>query len=179
MQLRRAKNQAWMVTVSMIHFQKYYSTRTSCADAGFAALLDMYCEFLPKMAYQGLPPKKPSVAYRWADNLFNSAINILAWDGEDVVGHAVIVADTPMGDSSEIMLFVHQNHRGVGVGSDLLGIIMLEAQCLGVSTLWLSVERSNKMAIRLYRKFGFEFTDYEHAEVVMRLDCSNAVICNP
>jgi GNAT superfamily N-acetyltransferase len=59
----------------------------------------------------------------------------------------------------EYLVFVHQHHRGRGVGTQLTRTALDHARSLGISEIWLSVDASNFIAIRLYRKFGFRFCD--------------------
>jgi ribosomal-protein-alanine N-acetyltransferase len=53
-------------------------------------------------------------------------------------------------------LAVHPDVRKRGIGAELLKAAMRRAIALGAETVTLEVRASNKAAIRLYEKFGFE-----------------------
>jgi hypothetical protein len=91
---------------------KPFEIGTSCAE-DFPALLEMYRIFYPKPASQGLPPEDPETCHNWVENLFEIGKNFLAWIGDTVIGHAVLVPDIK-GKSGEFVIFIHQHHRNVG-----------------------------------------------------------------
>ncbi len=53
-------------------------------------------------------------------------------------------------------LAVHPLERGRGIGVRLLDEALRQAQSLGAQVATLEVRVSNRIAIRLYQKFGFE-----------------------
>ncbi len=57
-------------------------------------------------------------------------------------------------------LYVAPDHRGRGVGADLLRTCLEYLRSAGVSHVWLNVWAQNERAMRLYRKAGFK--DYMH-----------------
>jgi len=129
-----------------------------CSTEDFSALVEMYIIFSPKPASQGLPPKNPEVCYNWVKQLFDIAMNFLAWRNDKVIGHAALVTD-PTGKSGEFIIFVDQNDRNLGVGTELMRLTLEEARKLAFDSIWLTVENSNLIAIKLYRNFGFQFSD--------------------
>jgi RimJ/RimL family protein N-acetyltransferase len=139
-----------------------------CSTEDFSALMEMYTIFSPKPASQGLPPENPEVCYKWVKQLFDIGINFLAWRNERVIGHAALVPD-PNGKSGEFVIFVDQNNRNLGVGTDLTRLTIDEARELTFDSIWLTVENSNLIAIKLYRKFCFQFSDEDICERIMLL----------
>lgn len=77
-------------------------------------------------------------------------------------------------DEEELLLIaVHPNHRGNGLGKQLIELMQAKAKARGVSRIFLEM-RSNNPAERLYRKMGFEpigrRTNYYRTENGEQLD---------
>ncbi|MFB6135739.1 MAG: GNAT family N-acetyltransferase [Halobacteriaceae archaeon] len=122
------------------------------------ALVETYDDFDPAERAQGLPPSKEPAIRDWLDTLFEGGgHNVVAWHGDDAVGHATLVPD---GDGGyELAIFVHQDYQGAGIGTELITHLLGHGADEGVERVWLTVERWNHPAVRLYEKVGFETTD--------------------
>ena len=131
-------------------------------------LLEMYRTFFPKPASQGLPPRDPETCRQWAENLFAIGQNFLACRGSRVIGHAALVPDVK-GKSGEFVIFVDQDHRSLGIGTELTRFVLETCGRLGFDSVWLTVHMSNFIALKLYGKFGFEYCDGDPYERVMRV----------
>jgi|GEM_PF-165893 RimJ/RimL family protein N-acetyltransferase len=140
----------------------------ACSTEDFSALVEMYGIFSPKPASQGLPPKDPEVCYKWVKQLRDIGINFLARRNDRVIGHAALVPD-PNGKSGEFIIFVDQNNRNLGAGTELTRFTIEKARELAFDSIWLTVENSNLIAIKLYRNFSFQFSDEDIYERVMLL----------
>ena len=134
----------------------------------FLPLLEMYRTFFPKPASQGLPPEDPETCRRWVEKLFDIGENLLAWRGESVIGHAALVPDLN-GKSYEFVIFVDQKERNLGIGTELTLMALERSRQRGFVSVWLTVNMSNFVAIKLYRKFGFEYCDQDSGEGMMRV----------
>ena len=134
----------------------------------FPPVLEMYRVFSPKGASQGLPPEDAETRHNWVKNLFKIGENFLAWRGETVIGHAASVPD-PNGKSGEFVIFVDQNHRNVGIGTELTRFALEKSRDVGFDSVWLTVNITNFIAVKLYRKLGFEYCDMDSYERVMRI----------
>ena len=133
-----------------------------------ASVLEMYCIFSPKPASQGLPPEDPETCQNWVKSLFGIGVNGLSWRGGGVIGHAAVIPDAK-GKSGELVIFVDQNHRNLGIGTELTRFTLEEFGQRGFELAWLTVRLSNFIAIKLYRKLGFEFCDEDSYERVMSI----------
>jgi RimJ/RimL family protein N-acetyltransferase len=120
----------------------------------YACLERMYDRFTPKAKFQGMPPFSKEVRDPWLRQLIENGHNFLAWSGEEVIGHVVILPDFNLRDA-EYLIFVSQNHRGRGVGKALTLAAIERARALDLDNVWLTVDAYNFRAIRLYQKVGF------------------------
>ena len=138
-------------------------------EKNISELMIMYDDFEPKGAAQGLPPRKSS-NYRkeWLDGLFKGAINIIAQKNEKLIGHAAIYPDYSRMDC-EFIIFVHQDHRNLGIGTELTLYSINYARETGLNLIMLSVAVFNYPAIKLYGKCGFEIIDSDGNERTMRM----------
>ena len=146
-------------------FGKPFEIGIGCAE-DIAPVLEMYCIFSPKPASQGLPPQDPETCQNWVKTLFEIGVNGLSWRGDSVIGHAALIPDVK-GKSGELVIFVDQNHRNLGIGTELTRFTLEEFGQRGFELAWLTVRLSNFIAIKLYRKLGFEFCDKDSYERVM------------
>ncbi len=133
-----------------------------------ASVLEMYRIFSPKPASQGLPPEDPETCQNWVKTLFKIGVNGLSWRGGSVIGHAAVIPDVK-GKSGELVIFVVQDQRNLGVGTELARFILEKFGDLDFELVWLTVRVSNFIAIKLYKKVGFEFCDADRYERVMAM----------
>ncbi len=144
---------------------KPFEIGISCAE-DFPSLLGMYRTFSPKPASQGLPPEDPETCQKWLRTLFRIGLNGLAWRGDSVIGHVVLIPDAKK-KSGEIVIFVDQKHRNLGIGTELARFVLERSGRCGFELIWLTVRVLNFIAIKLYRKVGFEFCDMDNYERLM------------
>jgi GNAT superfamily N-acetyltransferase len=137
-----------------------------CSHDDFSCLMDMYDIFSPKPASQGLPPPQIETCRKWAKTLLEIATNLLAWQESTVIGHAALIKDVK-GLSGEFVIFVHQDFRNLGIGTELTRLTIGKAKELGFKSVWLTVALTNFVAIKLYRKLGFEYSDMDDCERTM------------
>jgi RimJ/RimL family protein N-acetyltransferase len=147
---------------------KLFEIGLSCAE-DFPAVLEMYRTFSPKPASQGLPPEDPEVCQNWVKTLFDIGVNVLAWRGDSVIGHVALIPDVER-KSGELVTFVYQNHRNLGVGTEQTRFALEKSGDLGFELVWLAVRVLNFVAIKLYKKLGFEFCDTDTYERVMIIE---------
>ncbi len=125
-------------------------------DDEFDALVAMYEAFDSSHRAQGIPPLDSRAIEQWLDGLLTGPDVIALHDGR-VVGHVSFVPEDS--DSHELAIFVHQEYQGAGIGTHLLSAGLDHAATNGVGHVWLTVERRNRRAKRLYRRGGFSTVD--------------------
>lgn len=132
------------------------------------ALVEMYLDFDPGDRAQGIPPVAEDQIRKWLDAILTAAsFNVAAWHGERAVGHATLVPDDT--GTYELAIFVLDDFQGARIGTELVRSLLGWAQSEGVESVWLTVERWNDPAIRLYRKVGFEISESENFELEMTI----------
>ncbi len=132
-------------------------------------LIDMYRNFQPKNYIMGLPPLVDPVFIRWIHNLLREQLNLIAVTGDTIIGHASVI-DAAGADFCELIVFVHQEYRGSGIGRRLVDEICRRALSLGKHRIWLMVESSNISAIKTYYCTGFRTTKVYGDVYEMELD---------
>lgn len=119
-----------------------------------AALEAMYADFEPKRAAQGLPPEGEAAVRRWLDRVLPRGTQLVVEVGGRVLGHVMLI---PMdADTLELANFLHQSIRNRGIGTALNRVGLELARGAGFRKVWLSVEPTNRAAVRSYQKAGFE-----------------------
>lgn len=134
-------------------------------------LQELYTRFGPRRLAGGLPPADPQECRRWVEQLIGSGANLVALGiDHTVIGHAVLL---PMRRRTcEMLIAVDPQWQKSGIGTQLLRSIIQFAYELGFNRMWLSVEKTNFVAIHLYTKFGFErltFSDSPQLEMALDL----------
>ncbi|OVE85684.1 GNAT family N-acetyltransferase [Natronolimnobius baerhuensis] len=127
-------------------------------------LVAMYSRFDEESRAQGLPPRQEPRIREWVSLLLEDGLNVVARHGDDVVGHAALV---PHDDTSELAIFVHPDYQSAGIGTHLIRGLLGHGQSHGLTHVWLSVARTNRIAMNLYRSAGFETTLRERGEYEM------------
>jgi len=112
-------------------------------------LAEMYRNFEPRGAAQGLPPRHDPERWLAGLSLYPNFLAIV--DGR-LAGHSVLCTDA---DAAEIAVFVHQDFRGHGLGKRLLAEMVHEARRLGLRQVWGVTELDNVPMLRLAHRLGF------------------------
>ncbi len=85
---------------------------------------------------------------------------VIAWDGEEPVGHAHVAwSNTALGIPELQDFFVPESHRGRGIGTALAGAAEALVASRGHKQASLSVSASNAAARRLYERLGYARAD--------------------
>ena len=143
----------------------------------FASLVEMYKAFEPKRIAQGLPPPDvPRIAH-WLDELQLKSRALLALVEKRVVAHVILC---PISDAAvEFTIFVHQDFRGQGVGTEMTSLALGLSSEMGFAEVFLTTELTNVPALRLYRKLGFRMKSSFGDEYEMKIDVVSAANAPP
>jgi RimJ/RimL family protein N-acetyltransferase len=120
------------------------------------ALERFYLDFEPKRAAQGLPPASAERIARWLDSVLPRGIHLLACRDQQLIGHALLIPTEKEG-GAEYAIFLHQDVRGRGLGTELNRIAIETARAAGLRRVWLCVAPHNRAAIKSYERVGFRF----------------------
>ena len=132
---------------------------------GRDGLVGMYLDFAPEDRAQGIPPAKEPAIRDWLETVTGPDCLSVVAVVDRTVGHAVLVPD---GDESyELAIFVLQEYQSAGIGTELLRTLLGLAQAEGVERVWLTVERWNDAAVRVYETVGFETVEEAGLELEM------------
>lgn len=113
----------------------------------------MYADFEPKRVAQGLPPADPVPQRRWLDSILAHGSHIVVVVDGRVLGHGMLLPFET--DAAELANFLHQSIRDRGIGTALNRALLETGRERGFRRVWLSVEPSNRRAVRSYEKVGF------------------------
>jgi len=120
----------------------------------FTSLLHMYDTYSPLGSVQGLPPLDKNKRHQWVQDMISRGTNLLALYKDTVIGQASLFS-MPV-NWAEYFIFIHQDFQRIGIGTAISLYVIEWARQEKLSTIWLTVERKNYIAISLYRKVGFE-----------------------
>lgn len=119
-------------------------------------LIKMYENFDMEKRCCGLPPIGRKAIEAWINDVSKRGYGFIAKIGENVVGHIVAV---PKGSEAEFAIFVHQDYEDRGIGGELIRFAERFLRNVGVRRLKAMTERTNKVAVEIYRHLGFEIVD--------------------
>jgi GNAT superfamily N-acetyltransferase len=122
----------------------------------FLRLQHFYERFEPKRSAQGLPPAEPDRIRSWLTMILSSGVHILAFLGGELIGHGFVMP-TERAGIGEYAVFLREDMRGRGIGTQLNAAVIELARAGGLVGLWLTVEPANRAAIRSYERVGFRF----------------------
>jgi len=130
-------------------------------------LAQMYRDFDPEQGSLGVPPRGESRLRAWVEQLFAQNVQLIAKEGRRVAAHAAWIRDDAGG--AEVLVFVHPDYQGAGLGKKMLAAVITMARFMGVDRLWSEVENHNVPVIRMNRDLGFETRDWHGGTREMEL----------
>jgi L-amino acid N-acyltransferase YncA len=122
-------------------------------ERDFRRLTRMYESYEPKRGAQGLPPVEPAMISRWLARIAREGRHVVVEAEGEVVGHGMLIPFAA--GTAELANFLHQSVRDRGIGTVLNRALIDEGRGMGLRRIWLSVQPSNRRAIRSYEKVGF------------------------
>ncbi|MCG1003284.1 MULTISPECIES: GNAT family N-acetyltransferase [Halobacterium] len=143
--------------VPPVEFRDGEDRRISIRTAGpgdFDALAAMYDDFGAESRAQRIPPVDERRRRDWLDTLLAEGWDVAACHEGTPVGHATLV---PIEESAaELAIFVAPGYQLAGIGSRLLRALLGYGRAHSVERVWLTVDRTNRVALNLYRSVGFD-----------------------
>lgn len=124
-------------------------------------LVEMYAQFDDESRSQGVPPRGEHRIRQWVDGHLEDGLNVVVRHRGDAVGHAVLI---PYDDTAELAIFVRPAYQLAGIGTELIQCLLGHGRANGLDHVWLTVARTNRIAMNLYRSAGFETTDHHRGE---------------
>jgi RimJ/RimL family protein N-acetyltransferase len=135
------------------------------AEADFEATVAMYLEFHPEDRAQGIPPTGERRVREWIEGITAEGTDVVACHDGRVVGHATLVPDGS--GAYELAIFVLRAYQEAGIGTHLIETLLGAGRAADIEHVWLTVERWNTPAIKLYEKVGFEASETGGFELEM------------
>ena len=105
----------------------------------------------------GMPPYTRERIERWMRNIENLII-LGAEHNRRLIGYAQIhkVSQPRRIGTAGLTIYLHQDFHGVGLGTEMVGLLLEAAKEHGVHKVNLDTVADNEAAIRLFEKMGFE-----------------------
>jgi ribosomal protein S18 acetylase RimI-like enzyme len=125
------------------------------------ALGQMYATYTPLGGTLGLPPSNPALRHYWLE-ILSRGINLVAHVNGHLAGHLVLL---PTGGAVEMVAYVHQDFRRIGVGTALTQAAIEEARTGGFSYIWLLVSKTNFAAQRGLQRLHFRVAWQDQREM--------------
>jgi RimJ/RimL family protein N-acetyltransferase len=111
---------------------------------------------------------------QWRERLSSHPKNqsyFVARDGE-TIGHVALLETEEERTLAVSFVFVKPQHRGRGLGTELMALVEREAMTLGARALRLRVRTYNPRARRVYEAVGFVQSEQADTLVIMRKQLS-------
>jgi CBS domain-containing protein len=143
---------------------------TTLNDKRADQLVEMYLHFRPRNSFQGLPPITDEACEKWAKHMIANGVNLVALALEGgVVGHVVLFPIDNL--ACELLAVVGPDFQNMGIGTELVRCATQLCDEIGWEEIRLTVEMTNSLARRVYKKCGFAYESNElDGEVEMKLD---------
>ncbi len=98
----------------------------------------------------------------WSENVFVDCLDSPYFAFQLIESNKVIGYSIGLDVAGEVTLMdigVERHHRGKGRGKMLLEVFIERCTANNASEIWLEVRQSNKSAINLYTKYGFDLIE--------------------
>jgi len=125
-------------------------------ESDYKNLKAMYDGFDPKGLEAGLPPIDKKIRHEWVDKMVSSFFNVLALHRGRIIGHATLDIEE-VNACPEFLIFIKQGFRYCGIGTRLSEIMKGVARDTGCKKVWLTVRTGNAIAVKVFKKVGFDF----------------------
>ena len=124
------------------------------------AITEIYNDAILKtVASFDTEPKSLEEQKTWFANHSDKYPILVAEQGGLIVGWASLSRWSDRcaySDTAEVSVYVREEHRGKGVGTELMRRILSQGRKAGLHTVVARIAESNEASIRLHEVFGFE-----------------------
>ena len=129
----------------------------------FIILRSEYIDSLNKQNKINKKPEKEKIKKEFKNFFKKNRISLIAKQDKNIIGYIsgnIFINPWRKGGCVED-LFVTKNFRRKGVAKKLLKKFLIELKKRNIKTCQLGVSKTNKKAMKLYRKIGFNIVHYE------------------
>ena len=134
---------------------------------GFASQKQI-CKLLEQCDIYFIPKLSEKVNIEdYSLKIFNKAINIEAWESNDLVGLIAMYVSNEKAFITNVS--VKKEYAKRGIASNLLGNCIEYIKDKNIAEIELEVNAENKPALSLYTKFGFKVYEQKDASLFMIL----------
>ena len=103
--------------------------------------------------------------YPWTSTIFSDCLSsgyqcIVAKSNNKIIGYAIVAISNY--DAQILNLCVDKDSRRLGFGEKIMDLLIEDIKSRGLNEIYLEVRSSNKQAISLYKKKGFEQIGVRH-----------------
>jgi RimJ/RimL family protein N-acetyltransferase len=120
-------------------------------------MYEMFASMSEEALRWGMPPYTRERIERWMRNIENLII-LGAEHDRRLIGYAQIHkgSNPRRRGTVGLAIYLHQDYHGVGLGTEMVGLLLEAAEEHGVHKVNLDTVADNEAAIRLFEKMGFE-----------------------
>ncbi|MEM2928895.1 MAG: GNAT family N-acetyltransferase [Nitrososphaerota archaeon] len=120
-------------------------------------LFHMFSSMSDKALKWSMAPYTIDVIKRWIDNIKNS-IPLVAEYGNRIIGYAAIykIPHPRRKGVGDLIIYLHQDFHNIGLGTAMIEKLIQLAKNERMHKIELEVVADNKIAIHIYKKFGFQ-----------------------
>jgi [ribosomal protein S18]-alanine N-acetyltransferase len=103
--------------------------------------------------------EQSSYPYPWSRNIFSDCLRVgyrchVLTEDEVVRGYGIV--SHALDECHLLNLCIHPERRGVGLAGVMVDHLLREARLVSASRMFLEVRPSNRAAIALYKRYGFQ-----------------------
>jgi len=120
-------------------------------------IYEMFASMSEEALRWGMPPYTRERIERWMSNIENLII-LGAEHDRRLMGYAQIHKGSQPRriGTAGLAIYLHQDYHGVGLGTEMIGLLLETAEEHGVHKVNLDTVADNEAALRLFEKMGFE-----------------------
>ncbi len=147
-------------TVGELALESSSSRIRPCGVIDLPAIREIFNEvILNSTALFEYEPRSLEAVRTWLEGKQTAGLPVLGcFDRTTLLGFASYGPFRPFAAyrlTIEHSVYVHANHRGRGVGRELLASLISQATAEGLHLMVAGIESSNRSSIALHRRFGF------------------------